>query len=241
MMANNTTTPNDKPIGQVLFDKEQLKRHIERYGLKSLHIMSCNNQSNSSTLHRWLLGGDMQVSALANVCSGVQLDLLSFFYYDGYKFQTKLENLYRFEKAGLSIEEILKERSIEPYHDPADHAPKSLEKGTKRQETDTMIASAVSRQEERTRIQQKIIGQGVSIEGIIDRISKVQAEAFHHEAQSLEALREANRKETDALLVKIGQLEAKLEAEKEKNRQLRSEIGCRSTLHAADDSKPGEI
>lgn len=230
-----------KAIGRVEFDNQNLKNLMERYALKSLHIMSCNNQSNTSTLRRWLMGGDMQVSALVNVCSGMRLDLLSFFRYDGHKFQTHLENLYRFERAGLSVEECLREHGVECYREVSDHSPQSLAKGAGRTEIDAIndkaLASHAQREEQRRRIE----GQILSVDDVLDRLAKVQSDAFAHELAALDALRSQHGQETADLHKRIGQLEALLEAEKEKNRQLRSEIGCHTTHRAADDSKPGAI
>lgn len=212
---------SNKAIGKVEFDNQNLKGLMEKLGLKSLHIMSCNNQSNTSTLRRWLMGGDMQVSALANVCSGMRLDLLTFFRYDGYKFNTSLENLYRFEHAGLSIEDCLREHGIECYRDPADHSPVALAKSETRAEIDAMNDKSLANHTAREVQIRRLEGQTLSVSDILDRLSKVQSDAFDHELAALDNLRAQHMAETADLNKKIGQLEALLEAEKEKNRQQR--------------------
>lgn len=186
----------------LVFKNSNFAEQMEKYGIPKQHALKCTNQSNPQYCARWLSGADMNTSTLTKLCSHLHLNLLSFFTYYGHEFATELENLYRLEKAGLSVADILTEHGIRPYNPNALHH--TYGEIVDREGEDAMIKSTMARYRQTTSTTAMPVAQ------VIDRIDQIHS---------------AHKAETDALYKRIGELEAQLEAEKEKNRQLRSGIG----------------
>lgn len=202
----------------LVFKNSNFAEQMEKYGIPKQHALKCTNQSNPQYCARWLSGADMNSSTLSKLCSHLHLNLLSFFTYYGHEFATELENLYRLEKAGLSVADILAEHGISPYSPDTLHHTFG-EQGEDRSSVDQAIEKAMAKYQQSANV------SAMTAREVMDKLEKIQKE---------------NKAETSKLYKQIGQLEAQLEAEKEKNRQLRSEIGYHSTLRVADDSRIGE-
>lgn len=99
------------------YNRNLLKDLCEKKGIKQRHIMTLFNQTNSNTVTRWLSGFPIYLDSLLKICNQFCIDVLQFITYKGRSFETNLEDLYRFEIAGLNLREVMKEKGVEPIFD----------------------------------------------------------------------------------------------------------------------------
>lgn len=70
--------------------------------------------TNNITINRWLAGKDIYISSLVQFCNYFKTDILSFFTYEGKTFNTNIGDIIKLEKAGLDIQELLRQNNIDP-------------------------------------------------------------------------------------------------------------------------------
>lgn len=213
-------------IHNIDFNKTAFSQLAEMYSIPKMQIMAATNQTNPAIVKRMLGGTDIYVATLTNICSNLHLDLLSFFKYDNHTFKTNLENLYRLEKAGINVADLLNERGIDAY-DPSVQGHTVGAICEAREDVDRRVEKQINIYNERN------TNEPLSLNEVISKIDKMREQAYNHEKQALDKLRKEMQAEINSLYEEIGALKAK-------NKQLSEQAGYSSRL-VADDTPVGEV
>lgn len=156
---------NNQPLS---YRADALRELTSMLHIPPTRISKMLGQTNNITVNRWLGGCDIYVNALVNLCNMLQLDLLSFFTYNGQPLQTSLADIIRLEQSGLNLRQILEEKGVNPATE---------------QESHTLPTEPHSSP---TPTQPNI--QSLPTE-LLDRMIAIQCQAHEHERQMLEQQR----------------------------------------------------
>lgn len=231
----NNETP--KPIGTVEYDTQALLRLMTQFGVSASQVMACNSQTNSNPVKHWINGKSPATTSLCNICTHLQFNILDFILYDGVNLHTHMENIYRMEKAGLDLRAYLRANGIDPYEPSPNHRFGIQNSLPSRSDVDAEMERLQRLHRDQRSQTETFMNQMLNIDDYINRIAEIQEASHRHESEAIAKIKAEHKNETDQLYQQIGYLKAQLNAEQEKNRQLQSANGFRTTLHAADDSK----
>ena len=102
---------------QTTYNTQALSDIFKKYRVVRSNVAALFHQSNNQTIDGWLAGKDIYLSRLLGICNHYQMDLLSFIRLGDHTFQTTLQDLRRFERAGLSLTDIMRQHGVEPVSD----------------------------------------------------------------------------------------------------------------------------
>lgn len=192
---------------QTTYNTQALSAIFKKYRVVRSNVAKLFHQSNNQTIDGWISGKDIRLSRLLGICNHYQMDLLSFIRLGDHTFQTTLQDLRRFERAGLSLIDVMRQHGIEPVSDRQYRSLSPVAEASistcpaKPGDIDTPAedpepaapAPSLPQPEALTSVTSFTEGQlpttGLSPD-ILDRFVAIQTAAFEHERQSLQCQRE---------------------------------------------------
>lgn len=213
IMANNTTN-NLRQEGTLSYNETALKQFMAKLNIARTTLSRKLGLTNNQTVDRWLEGRSIYSHHLLSICNLYRLDLLSFFTYQGHTFKTRLLDLYKFETAGYSMQQVLIANNITPCEDTECHT--LTYDADNPDGTSTLLANTPP--------------------DVIDRIVNLQVKAYEHERKSLEEQRQLMQSIIDDRDHQIEELKKEIKALK----KTQAPTPQPYAQFVADTSKPNE-
>lgn len=149
------------PITRTMNYVDVMKTESDRRGIIITDFMRLLGHTQTETASRMLKGlSEPRASQLATICTKFNFNMLDFFEYNGYRFETDIEDLYRMERLGIKVSDILLAHRVKPIDRDKD-AVKSEEDSERYMcNVENMIKNSVANDKQDTeRVENKLTEQ----------------------------------------------------------------------------------
>ena len=114
-------------------------------GIIVTDFMRLLGHTQTETASRLMKGlSEPRASQLATICTKFNFNMLNFFEYNGFRFETDIEDLYRMERLGIRVSDILLEHGVKPIDRSKDAVKSEEESERYMRNVEKMIASSVT-------------------------------------------------------------------------------------------------
>lgn len=179
------------------YNKNALKSFIENRTILVTRVSHLFKYTNNVTVNRWANGKNIYIHNLLAICNEYKLDLLAFLKHNERPFTTTIEEIIAMENHGVRLKDLLKEKGIE------------YEQCQTIDDTTNCVSKTIADNPNKSNneIHKTEFSNALLPEDIVDRIIKIQFEAFKHETQSLDRQQNIFEKQIEILNKRIYILE----------------------------------